>query len=83
MPLNGKWEILNELAGALAMHAALLSTGQVLYFGGNERRKEQHVAGPSGWDHTRIWTPDNGHVDFTNYQTAMRRALLSIKGGVN
>ena len=48
MSLIGKWDVLNEQAEALAMHAALLSTGQVLYFGGNERRKAQHDAGPSG-----------------------------------
>lgn len=64
MPIHGQWESLNEQAGALAMHAALLSTGQVLYFGGNERIQAQHDAGPSGWDHTRIWTPANGSVDY-------------------
>ena len=42
MPSLGEWEILNVQADALAMHAALLSTGQVLYFGGNERREDQH-----------------------------------------
>ena len=64
MPSLGEWEILNVQADALAMHAALLSTGQVLYFGGNERREDQHKAGPSGWDHTRIWTPSNGIVNY-------------------
>ena len=64
MPNIGKWEVLNELSQALAMHAALLSTGQILYFGGNERIKSQHDAGQTGWDHTRIWTPNNGEVDY-------------------
>jgi hypothetical protein len=64
MPNDGKWDVLSEHAATLAMHAALLSTGQILFFGGNERREEQHAAGPSGWDHTRIWTPENGNVDY-------------------
>ena len=51
------------LRRALAMHAALLPTGQVLYFGGNERSEKQHNAGPGGWNHACIWTPDDGHVD--------------------
>src|SRR5258707_13238280 len=59
----GEWYVLGEKAGALAMHAALLPTGQVLYFGGSERRREQHDAGPGGWNHACIWTPDDGHVD--------------------
>ena len=68
MSVNGKWDSLNEQASALAMHAALLPTGQVLYFGGNERIEQQHNGGPGPnpphWDHTRIWTPENGHVDY-------------------
>ena len=58
----GEWTLLDEQADALAMHAGLLPTGQVLYFGGDERRVDQHNLGPAGWNHTRLWTPGTGKV---------------------
>ncbi|MBI3303313.1 MAG: hypothetical protein HYZ72_14715 [Deltaproteobacteria bacterium] len=53
----GKWQVLRNIEGedkiaeVLAVHAALLHTGKVLYFGGDEHDPNGNI------DHTRLWNP--------------------------
>jgi hypothetical protein len=58
----GKWEVRPESAGVLAVHAALLRTGKVVYFGGSENVESQHNAGGAAIDNTRVWDPATGNV---------------------
>jgi len=44
----------------LAIHAALLPTGEILYFGGDEHSQAQHGAG--NIDHTRLYDTTNGAI---------------------
>jgi hypothetical protein len=58
----GKWSVLPIRSNILAVHAALLKTGEVLYFSGS-----QHIFPPSAppeafFHHTEIWTPSSGAV---------------------
>lgn len=59
---GGRWETRPEPAGVLAVHAALLRTGRVVYFGGSENVQAEHEAGGAEWDHTRVWDPATGVV---------------------
>jgi hypothetical protein len=58
----GRWEVRAEPAGVLAVHAALLRTGKVVYFGGSENVQSQHNTGGAGIDNTRLWDPATGNV---------------------
>jgi Galactose oxidase-like, Early set domain len=58
----GRWEVRPEPAGVLAVHAGLLRTGKVVYFGGSENVESQHTAGGAGIDNTRLWDPATGNV---------------------
>jgi glycosyltransferase involved in cell wall biosynthesis len=53
--LLGRWEILPESSEILAVHAALLPTGKVLYFAGSEHDWGQQLRQER--DHTRVWDP--------------------------
>jgi hypothetical protein len=57
---GGRWEILPESSQVLAVHAALLPTGQVLYFSGSEHDQDRNAAGDV--DHSRVWDPATGIV---------------------
>src|SRR5262249_31063450 len=46
---------LPESAEILAVHAALLHTGKVLYFSGSENNPDENVMGDV--DHARLWDP--------------------------
>lgn len=57
----GRWEVLPiEADGVLAVHAALLRTNKVVYFGGSENVQSQHDAGQI--DNTRVWDVASGAV---------------------
>jgi hypothetical protein len=58
----GRWDPCPKPAGVLAVHAALLRTGKVVYFGGSENVQSQHDAGGAGIDNTRLWDPATGDV---------------------
>jgi hypothetical protein len=58
----GRWEVRPEPAGVLAVHAGLLRTGKVVFFGGSENVESQHNAGGAGIDNTRLWDPAAGNV---------------------
>ena len=47
------WEMLTANSQVLAIHAALLPTGEVLYFGGDEHNRAQHSANEI--DNTRLF----------------------------
>ncbi len=51
--VGGQWEVLPQDSQVLAVHAALLRTGKVLYFSGSEHDKKQHKK--KKVDHTRLW----------------------------
>lgn len=57
---EGEWTVVEEDAGVLAIHAALLPTGEVLYFGGDQHHRDAHDAG--NVDHTRLWDPETGEI---------------------
>lgn len=65
-PQLGRWDVLplvppaNEVV--LAVHAALLRTGKVAYFGGSENVQAQHAAGGAAIDNTRLWDPATGTI---------------------
>jgi Galactose oxidase-like, Early set domain len=59
--VGGQWEVLGQSAEILAVHAALLRTGKVLYFSGSEHDKKQHKK--KKIDHTRLWDPATGNVE--------------------
>jgi hypothetical protein len=63
----GRWRVLPHApTGAdvvLAMHAALLYTGKVLYFGGSENVRTQHDASPPLINNTRLWDPKTGATE--------------------
>jgi hypothetical protein len=54
------WEIVSDNAEVLAIHAALLPTDEILYFGGDEHSLDQHNAGQI--DNTRL-------VNVADYQS--------------
>jgi glycosyltransferase involved in cell wall biosynthesis len=56
----GRWEVLPEDTQILAVHAALLHTGKVLYFAGSEHNADQQVRGDL--DHSRLWDPVTGAI---------------------
>ena len=59
----GRWEMLQHShhgSEVLAVHAALLGDGRVLYFSGSEHDAVKHNAGDI--DHSRIWDPVSGEV---------------------
>jgi glycosyltransferase involved in cell wall biosynthesis len=51
----GTWELLPESTEILAVHAALLHTGKVLYFAGSENDEERNLR--RDVDSTRLWDP--------------------------
>jgi hypothetical protein len=53
----GAWELRPESAEVLAVHAALLRSGQVAYFSGSE-----HDESTRDFDHSRLWDPATGRV---------------------
>jgi len=57
---SGRWTVLAETSQVLAVHAALLRTGQVLYFSGSEHDEGRNAAGDV--DHSRVWDPGSGTV---------------------
>ena len=57
---SSSWAVLAASAEVLAVHAALLPTGQVLYFSGDETDKNMHDA--QQYDHTRLFLPDTDSV---------------------
>ena len=69
-----RWVVLPEGADAasqagfsqiLAVHAALLHTGKVLYFGGSQHIYDAtlHSVDDPRLDNTRLWDPHSGHVE--------------------
>jgi hypothetical protein len=52
---RSSWRVLAPSAEVLAVHAALLRTGQVLYFSGDETDRVLHDLGQ--YDHTRLFDP--------------------------
>lgn len=60
--MDDHWEVLHLHHGSevLAIHAALLGDGRVLYFSGSEHNAAQHNAGEI--DHSRIFDPTNNTV---------------------
>ena len=62
------WNIVVANSEVLAIHAALLPTGEILYFGGDEHSMAQHDAG--NIDHTRIFRlSDNAILPMTSPTT--------------
>jgi hypothetical protein len=63
----GRWDGLTVVPAAaatvLAVHAALLRTGKILYFGGDEAVKSQNEAGGAAIDNTRVFDPQTGVID--------------------
>lgn len=47
------WQVLPDDSEVLAVHAAMLQTGKILYFGGNENDRNQHVT--HQLDHARLF----------------------------
>lgn len=69
-----RWVVLPEganentqanLSEILAVHAALLPNGKVLYFGGSEHIYDAtlHSVGDPRLDNTRLWNPQTGQVE--------------------
>lgn len=62
----GRWDLVLPAPApqdnVLAVHAALLRTGKVLYFGGSENVGAQNIAGGAAIDRTRLFDPDTGTV---------------------
>lgn len=54
---SGAWVVRPESAEVLAVHAALLHTGKVVYFSGSE-----HDESTQNFDHSRLWDPVTGAV---------------------
>ena len=57
---GGEWVVIPQSSEVLAIHAALLKTGKVLFFSGSEHDKKQHKK--KKVDHTRLWDPATGNV---------------------
>ena len=59
--LAGAWDLVDPAPAAandvLAVHAALLRDGNILYFGGSENVGAQNVAGGAAIDKTRLYDP--------------------------
>ncbi|MGH3797227.1 MAG: galactose oxidase-like domain-containing protein [Pseudonocardiaceae bacterium] len=51
-PTRGVWRLLENDSGVLAVHAALLHTGEVLFFAGSSNNPANHAAHKYG---TRVW----------------------------
>jgi hypothetical protein len=58
---GGQWEVLEHNSEIIAIHAALLRTGQVVYFSGSEHDRKQHNT--KKFNHTRLWDPLTGIVE--------------------
>jgi hypothetical protein len=58
------WQLIPGSSVVLAVHAALLPNGKVLYFSGNQHR--EGVEGP--FDSTQLWDPvrDRQNITFTD-----------------
>jgi galactose oxidase-like protein len=54
------WTLLPVSSEVLAVHAALLPNGQILYFSGDETDRELHDRGD--YDHSRLFDPTTGLV---------------------
>ncbi len=59
-PVIGQWRVLPRNSQILAVHAAMLRTGKVLYFGGDEHDPGQNASGST--DHSRLWDPVTGNI---------------------
>jgi hypothetical protein len=62
-----RWVLLNQDSQVLAVHAALLHTGQIIYFSGNEHDKGQHDKGLL--DHARLFDCATLKVEYVNSPT--------------
>jgi len=64
--LGGRWALAPVIPQppdvVLAVHAALLRTGNVLFFGGSENVESQHNTGGAALDHTRLWDATTGAI---------------------
>lgn len=62
----GQWSLVEPVPApqdsVLAVHAALLRTGKVLYFGGSENVGAQNAAGGAAIDKTRLFDPETGAI---------------------
>jgi Domain of unknown function (DUF1929) len=54
------WEVVSDDSQVLAIHAALLPTHEILYFGGDEHSQAQHNAGEI--DNTRLFNIADGSI---------------------
>ena len=65
--LAGEWTLIDAVPAGhndvLPVHAALLRTGKVLYFGGSENVGSQNVAGGAAIDKTRLYDPATGALE--------------------
>ena len=59
-PVIGQWRVQARNSQILAVHAAMLRTGKVLYFGGDEHDPGQNASGNT--DHSRLWDPVTGNI---------------------
>jgi hypothetical protein len=63
----GRWDVLPGVPApadtVLAVHAALLRTGRVVFFGGSENVETQHDAGGASIDNTCLWDPTSMAID--------------------
>jgi Galactose oxidase-like, Early set domain len=55
------WQVLPDDSRVLAIHAAMLHTGKILYFGGDEHDRGQHVA--HQLNHTRLFNCETLQVE--------------------
>lgn len=56
----GEWNVLSLGSQILAVHAALLRNGKVLYFSGSEHDQDQNEL--PAVDHSRLWNPNNNTI---------------------
>jgi Domain of unknown function (DUF1929) len=68
---QGKWEVLPYHSGVLAIHAAVLSSGKVMFFAG------------SGNNQRRVASPDYGDVAKGVYTSVVWDPLAPAAGGAN
>ncbi|HEY7112961.1 MAG TPA: galactose oxidase-like domain-containing protein [Thermoanaerobaculia bacterium] len=65
--LAGEWSLVEALPAdrndVLPVHAALLRTGKILYFGGSENVGAQNIAGGAAIDKTRLYDPATGSLE--------------------